>query len=103
MVMSPLAAAKTAFWDAAAEPVPDAVLEAGHELAHGRQLGQLVGAHRRGHRERTQLAGPEVAERRQIEANSTWVWPPIRSLSAGAMPLRSIYLNSSGRGSGMKP
>ena len=46
-------------------PIPDARLVARHEFAHGRDVRQRLRARRGGHRQRAQLAGPDVLDRRR--------------------------------------
>ena len=49
-------------------PIPGARLVARHELAHGRHVRQRLRARRGGHRQRAQLAGPDVLDRRGTDA-----------------------------------
>ena len=46
-------------------PIPRARLVARHEIAHGRDVRQRLRARRGGHRQRAQLAGPDVLDRRR--------------------------------------
>src|SRR5262249_57097383 len=48
-----------------ADAIPTARLVARHEFAHGRNVWGRFRAHRGGYGERTQLAGPDVFDRRR--------------------------------------
>ena len=70
-------------------PMPNqrARLVARHEIAHGRDVRQRLRARRGGHRQRAQLAGPDVLDRPTgMVTNMTCTCPPSRSVSAGAPP-----------------
>ena len=67
-----------------ADAEPGARLVARHEFAHGRDVRQRLRARRGRHRQRAQLAGPDVLDRRGMGANMTCTCPPSRSVSAGA-------------------
>ena len=56
-------------------------------LRHRGQLRERRRAFRRRHRDRAQL--PAFDQRRALATvvNITWIWPPIRSVMAGAAPL----------------
>ena len=64
---------------------PCARLVARHEFAHGRDVRQHLRARRGRHRQRAQLASPDVLDRWTAEvSNITCTCPPSRSVSAGA-------------------
>ena len=67
-------------------PIPVARLVARHEIANGRKVRQHLRARRGRHRQRAQLASPDVFDRGSSGRNMTCTCPPIRSVSAGAPP-----------------
>ena len=69
-------------------PTPNqcARLVARHELSNGRDVRQRFRARRGRHRQRAQLASPDVLDRRGQLSNMTCTCPPSRSVSAGAAP-----------------
>ena len=62
-----------------ADAEPRARLVARHEIAHGRDLGQRLRARRGRHRQRAQLAGPDVLDRRRSRCRTcTCTCPPMQ-------------------------
>src|SRR5262245_8299901 len=69
-----------------ADTEPVAGLVARHECAHGRDVRQRLRPRCGGHRERAQLAGPDIRDRSGDPGNEIMTCPPSRSANAGPAP-----------------